>query len=281
MSRQIVLDTETTGFDFNKGDRIVEIGCIELIDREITDNHYHVYINPERSMPIEAFNVHGLGDDFLKDQPVFAEIGQSFLDYVDGAELIIHNAGFDVPFLNFELERMGLPKVTERSSVIDTLQMAREKYPSQRNTLDALCRRLGVDNSRRELHGALLDSELLAQVYLNMTGGQKSFFDLLEEETPPPPPVNSVIRAPQVRIEAEKSAKKRDEKSDEKGIEEAPKLEASENLAENVEKNRPQSLEKQNVSTSSNLIASSYRRRIIRASSSDLATHDEIMQTLK
>lgn len=180
--RQIVLDTETTGFDFKKGDRMVEIGCIELINREITDNYFHVYINPERSMPIEAFNVHGLGDEFLKDQPLFAAIGQSFLDYIDGAELIIHNAGFDIPFLNFELQRMGLPNVTDRSEVIDTLRMAREKYPSQRNTLDALCRRLGVDNSRRELHGALLDSELLAQVYLNMTGGQKSFFDLMEEE---------------------------------------------------------------------------------------------------
>ena len=182
MSRQIILDTETTGFDFNKGDRMVEIGCIEMIDREITDNHFHVYINPERSMPIEAFNVHGLGDEFLKDQPLFAEVGQSFLDYIDGAELIIHNAGFDVPFLNFELERMGLPKVTDRSPVIDTLKMARELYPSQRNTLDALCRRLGVDNSRRELHGALLDSELLAQVYLNMTGGQESFFDIFETQ---------------------------------------------------------------------------------------------------
>ncbi len=183
MSRQIVLDTETTGFDYAKGDRIVEIGCIELINREITNNHYHVYINPERSMPIEAFNVHGLGDDFLKDQPLFAEIGQSFLDYIDGAELIIHNAGFDVPFLNFELTKMGLPPVTERSEVIDTLRMARELYPSQRNTLDALCRRLHVDNSGRELHGALLDSELLAQVYLNMTGGQESFFDAFEAPT--------------------------------------------------------------------------------------------------
>lgn len=180
MSRQIVLDTETTGFDYDKGDRIVEIGCIEMIDREITDNHFHVYINPERSMPIEAFNVHGLGDEFLRDKPLFAEVGQSFLDYIDGAELIIHNAGFDVPFLNYELAQIGLPPVTERSEVIDTLRMAREIYPSQRNTLDALCRRLNVDNSGRELHGALLDSELLAQVYLNMTGGQESFFDAFE-----------------------------------------------------------------------------------------------------
>ncbi len=193
MSRQIVLDTETTGFDFNKGDRIVEIGCIEMIDRKITDNDFHVYINPERAMPIEAFNVHGLGDEFLADKPLFAEIGQSFLDYVDGAELIIHNAGFDIPFLNFELQRMGLPKVTERSEVIDTLKLARELYPSQRNTLDALCRRLGVDNSGRELHGALLDSELLAQVYLRMTGGQKSLFD--DFASPAPAPVAPTIKA--------------------------------------------------------------------------------------
>ena len=197
MSRQIVLDTETTGFDFNKGDRMVEIGCIELIDREITDNYFHVYINPERSMPIEAFNVHGLGDDFLKDQPVFAKVGQSFLDYIDGAELIIHNAGFDVPFLNFELQRMGLPKVTDRSEVIDTLRLAREMYPGQRNTLDALCRRLGVDSSRRELHGALLDSELLAQVYLNMTGGQESFFDAFEMPATPQTPQISTAASTQ------------------------------------------------------------------------------------
>lgn len=193
MSRQIVLDTETTGFDFNKGDRIVEIGCIEMIDREITDNHFHVYINPERPMPIEAFNVHGLGDDFLKDQPLFSAIGKQFLDYIDGAELIIHNAGFDIPFLNFELQRMGLPKVSDRSEVIDTLRMAREIYPGQRNTLDALCRRLNVDNSRRELHGALLDSELLAQVYLNMTGGQESFFDAFEAANTPSSPTQSII----------------------------------------------------------------------------------------
>lgn len=180
MSRQIVLDTETTGFNYDKGDRIVEIGCIEMIDREITSNDFHVYINPQRSMPIEAFNVHGLSEEFLSDKPLFAEIGQSFLDYIDGADLIIHNAGFDVPFLNYELAQIGLPAVTERSEVIDTLRMAREIYPSQRNTLDALCRRLGVDNSGRELHGALLDSELLAQVYLNMTGGQESFFDAFE-----------------------------------------------------------------------------------------------------
>ncbi len=174
MSRQIVLDTETTGFDHATGDRIVEIGCIEMIDRQITDNHYHVYINPERDMPEEAFKVHGLSDEFLRDKPLFEAVGQSFLDYVNGDELIIHNAAFDVGFLDFELERMGLPPVSKTSSVIDTLLMARDMYPGQRNTLDALCRRLDVNNSNRVLHGALIDSELLAQVYLKMTGGQES-----------------------------------------------------------------------------------------------------------
>lgn len=174
MSRQIVLDTETTGFDHATGDRIVEIGCIEMIDRQITDNHYHVYINPERDMPEEAFKVHGLSDEFLRDKPLFEAVGQSFLDYVNGDELIIHNAAFDVGFLDFELKRMGLPPVSQTSSVIDTLIMARDMYPGQRNTLDALCRRLDVNNSNRVLHGALIDSELLAQVYLKMTGGQES-----------------------------------------------------------------------------------------------------------
>lgn len=185
MSRQIVLDTETTGFDHENGDRIVEIGCIEMVDRIITDNHFHVYINPEREMPLDAFEIHGLSTEFLSDKPLFAEVGQSFLNYVDGAELIIHNAPFDIGFLNFELTRMGLPKVTERSPVIDTLVMARELYPGQRNTLDALCRRLDIDNSDRTLHGALIDSVLLAQVYLNMTGGQETllFNEPLPNET--------------------------------------------------------------------------------------------------
>ena len=183
MSRQIVLDTETTGFDHATGDRIVEIGCIEMIDRQITDNHYHVYINPERDMPEEAFKVHGLSDEFLRDKPLFEAVGQSFLDYVNGDELIIHNAAFDVGFLDFELKRMGLPPVSQTSSVIDTLIMARDMYPGQRNTLDALCRRLDVNNSNRVLHGALIDSELLAQVYLKMTGGQESL--LLFDNTSP------------------------------------------------------------------------------------------------
>lgn len=242
MSRQIVLDTETTGFDHRKGDRIVEIGCIEILDRTITDNHFHVYINPERDMPPGAFEVHGLSEEFLSDKPVFAEIGQSFIDYVDGAELIIHNAPFDIGFLNFELTRMGLEPIDKRSSVIDTLQMAREMYPSQRNTLDALCSRLGVDNSNRTLHGALLDSELLAQVYLNMTGGQESLFGL-EESTPSMEQSFQPFGAPQ-------SA------SSNHFINE----DASTSLVENVE---PE--------------AAIMQRRIIRANSDELKAHEAFM----
>mgnify|MGYP001266194415 CR=1 FL=1 len=176
MSRQIVLDTETTGMDPNTGDRIVEIGCVEMIDRMLTGNHFHVYINPERDMPVEAYNVHGLSEEFLSDKPVFAKIAQSFLEYIDGGELIIHNASFDMKFLDYELKQLGLPSLTSQCLVIDSLQLAREMYPGQRNNLDALCKRLGIDNSKRTLHGALLDSEILAQVYLAMTGGQDSLF---------------------------------------------------------------------------------------------------------
>lgn len=176
MSRQIILDTETTGMDPVTGDRIVEIGCVEMVDRLLTGNHYHVYINPERDMPIEAFNVHGLSEEFLSDKPLFSEIAQGFLDYIDGGELIIHNASFDMKFLDYELELLGLPSLSSQCSVIDSLKLARDMYPGQRNSLDALCKRLGIDNSKRALHGALLDSEILAQVYLAMTGGQDSLF---------------------------------------------------------------------------------------------------------
>ncbi len=185
MSRQIILDTETTGMDPVTGDRIVEIGCVEMIDRLLTGNHYHVYINPERDMPIEAFNVHGLSAEFLSDKPIFSEIAQGFLDYIDGSELIIHNASFDMKFLDYELELLGLPSLTSQCAVIDSLKLARDMYPGQRNSLDALCKRLGIDNSKRTLHGALLDSEILAQVYLSMTGGQDSLFggDIIEDES--------------------------------------------------------------------------------------------------
>lgn len=176
MSRQIVLDTETTGMDPATGDRIVEIGCVEMVDRMLTGNHFHVYINPERDMPVEAFNVHGLSEEFLSDKPVFAKIAQDFVNYIDGGELIIHNAAFDMKFLDHELEQVGLKSLTSQCSVIDSLKVARDMYPGQRNSLDALCKRLGIDNSKRTLHGALLDSEILAQVYLAMTGGQDSLF---------------------------------------------------------------------------------------------------------
>lgn len=183
MSRQIVLDTETTGMDPTTGDRIVEIGCVEMVDRMLTGHHFHVYINPERDMPVEAFNVHGLSEEFLSDKPVFANVAQDFLSYIDGGELIIHNATFDMKFLDYELELLGLKSLTSQCSVIDSLKVARDMYPGQRNSLDALCKRLGIDNSKRTLHGALLDSEILAQVYLVMTGGQDSLFggDVVEE----------------------------------------------------------------------------------------------------
>lgn len=176
MSRQIVLDTETTGMDPATGDRIVEIGCVEMVDRMLTGNHFHVYINPERDMPVEAFNVHGLSEEFLSNQPLFSAIAQDFLNYIDGGELIIHNATFDMKFLDAELKKLGMQSLTSQCSVIDSLKVARDMYPGQRNSLDALCKRLGIDNSKRTLHGALLDSEILAQVYLAMTGGQDSLF---------------------------------------------------------------------------------------------------------
>ena len=170
--REIVLDTETTGFDPESGDRIVEIGAVELMNHMATGETYHQYINPERSMPEEAFQVHGLGDDFLRDKPKFAQIGKSFLDFIGTSKLIIHNAAFDIKFLNAELRRAGYPTLPA-SRALDTLMLAREKFPGSPATLDALCRRYGVDNSGRELHGALLDSELLAEVYLELIGGRQ------------------------------------------------------------------------------------------------------------
>ncbi len=171
--REIVLDTETTGFDADKDDRIVEIGAIELVNHLPTGETFHVYINPERSMPQEAFEVHGLGDEFLSKQPKFAEIAQSFVDFIGpDAKLVIHNAKFDMKFLNAELKRAGYQTLPwERA--LDTLAVARNKFPGAPATLDALCRRFGVDNSNRELHGALLDSELLAEVYLELIGGRQ------------------------------------------------------------------------------------------------------------
>ena len=170
--REIVLDTETTGFDPEQGDRIVEIGAVELFNHLPTGKVYHQYINPERDMPQGAFEVHGLSSEFLSDKPVFAKIGQAFVDFVGDAKLVIHNAAFDMKFLNFELKRMGLGDIPW-ARAIDTLAIARQRFPGSPASLDALCRRFGVDNSRREKHGALLDSEILAEVYLELVGGRQ------------------------------------------------------------------------------------------------------------
>jgi DNA polymerase III subunit epsilon len=170
--REIVLDTETTGFEPTEGHRIVEIGAVELFNHMPTGKTYHQYINPERAMPKEAFEVHGIGDDQLRDKPVFAVIGRAFLDFIGEAQLVIHNAAFDMKFLNFELERARLPPIPNARAT-DTLAIARQKYPGSPASLDALCRRFGVDNSMREKHGALLDSEILAEVYLELIGGRQ------------------------------------------------------------------------------------------------------------
>ena len=171
--RQIVLDTETTGLYAEGGDRLLEIGCVELVGRKLTGRNLHLYINPERDSHEEALRVHGITTEFLRDKPKFAEVAQQILDYIAGAELIIHNAPFDVGFLNAEFARLKLGKVSDHvAKVIDTLVMAKELYPGKRNSLDSLCDRLGVDNSGRTLHGALLDAELLADVYINLTRGQ-------------------------------------------------------------------------------------------------------------
>jgi DNA polymerase-3 subunit epsilon len=170
--REIVLDTETTGFEPSEGHRIVEIGAVELFNHLPTGRTYHQYINPQRDMPKEAFEVHGLGDEFLRDKPVFKAIGQAFLDFIGDARLVIHNASFDMKFLNAELEWAGLPRLPQ-DRAIDTLMIARSRFPGSPASLDALCRRFGVDNSAREKHGALLDSEILAEVYLELVGGRQ------------------------------------------------------------------------------------------------------------
>ena len=174
-SRQIVLDTETTGLNARLGDRVIEIGCIELLSRNVTERQFHSYLNPEREIDEGAAKVHGLSLEFLSDKPKFAEIAKEFVDYIGGAELIIHNAAFDVEFLDQELSFAGLKKLTEYApKIIDTLAMARELHPGKRNGLDALCERYAVNNSHRTLHGALLDARLLAEVYLALTRGQES-----------------------------------------------------------------------------------------------------------
>lgn len=175
--REVVLDTETTGFDPQTGDRIVEIGAVELFNHMPTGGVYHQYINPERAMPEDAFAVHGLSDAFLADKPVFADVAEAFLDFVGDAKMVIHNASFDMKFLNAELGWAKKPRLP-MDQAIDTLEIARKKYPGAQNSLDALCRRFAVDNSAREKHGALLDSELLAEVYLELVGGRQPDFGL-------------------------------------------------------------------------------------------------------
>ncbi len=184
MTRQVVLDTETTGLEPEHGHRVIEIGAVELIDRKLTRRHFHRYVNPQREIDGGALAVHGITQDFLADKPEFADIADEFLAFIDGAELIIHNAPFDISFLDHELERIDRAhRIDEICTVVDTLAVARHKHPGQKNSLDALCRRYDVDNSQRDLHGALLDAEILADVYLMMTGGQTALFVGDEVET--------------------------------------------------------------------------------------------------
>ncbi|MRI34168.1 DNA polymerase III subunit epsilon [Endozoicomonas sp. OPT23] len=174
MSRQIIMDTETTGIDPSQGHRIVEIGCVELIDRKPTGNTFHVYINPERTMDEEVIRIHGITNEFVQDKPLFSAVARDFLDFVKDSEMIAHNSNFDINFLDHELKWLnaGLGKVEDYCSVTDSLAIARKKHPGQKNNLDALCKRYFIDNSSRTFHGALLDAQILADVYLAMTGGQ-------------------------------------------------------------------------------------------------------------
>ena len=216
MTREIVIDTETTGLNPLTGDRVVEIGGVELFNHIATGRHFHKYINPERQMAADAFTVHGLSDEFLRDKPVFREIIDEMLDFFGDATLIAHNAPFDVQFLNFELEKAGRPSLT--NPIIDTVAVARDKHPGARVSLDALCKHYGIDNSRRTLHGALLDSEILADVYLELIGGRQVTLALVDEvsvtvtgtslvahaapqrPTPLPPRLNAETRAAHIAL---------------------------------------------------------------------------------
>jgi DNA polymerase III subunit epsilon len=204
--RQIVLDTETTGLDPKQGNRIIEIGCVEIVNRKITENTYHQYIQPDRESEEGAFEVHGISTEFLADKPRFADIVEDFMKFINGAELIIHNAPFDLGFLDHELSMLDpvWGKVSDHCQVIDSLIMARKKHPGQKNNLDALCKRYEVNNARRELHGALLDSELLAEVYLRLTGGQETLALGAEGSSSQPGQVSPIRRVdgnrPQLNI---------------------------------------------------------------------------------
>lgn len=210
--REVVLDTETTGFDPETGDRIVEIGAVELVNHVATGRTYHQYINPERSMPQEAFQVHGLGDEFLSDKPKFAEIGQAFLDFAQDSKLVIHNAAFDMKFLNAELGWIKLP-LLPWDQAIDTLAIARRRFPGSPASLDALCRRFNIDNSSRTLHGALLDSEILAEVYLELIGGRQPDFALSVEKTETTSALSSDTWRPTARPEPLPSRLSSDERA--------------------------------------------------------------------
>lgn len=179
--REIALDTETTGLNPKSGHRVVEIGCVEMINHISTGETFHVYINPQRDMPEEAFRVHGLSEDFLREHPLFAEVAEGFLEFIGDDPLVIHNAAFDMGFLNAELERAGKP-ILDMARAIDTVKIARKKFPGAQANLDALCKRFGIDNSNRELHGALLDAELLAEVYLELNGGRQTGLGLGSDE---------------------------------------------------------------------------------------------------
>jgi len=183
--RQVVLDTETTGLDPSQGHRVIEIGCVEIINRKLTNRHFHCYLNPDRDIDAGAIEVHGITPAFLADKPRFYQIESEFLAFVDGAELVIHNAPFDIGFLNAELARSDSTNTSMDSfcTVLDSLVLARKRHPGQRNNLDALCKRYGIDNTQRELHGALLDAEILADLYLVMTSGQRNLL-LKDEESP-------------------------------------------------------------------------------------------------
>jgi DNA polymerase-3 subunit epsilon len=182
--RLVVLDTETTGLNPQEGHRIIEIGCVELINRRLTGNRFHVYINPDRMIDAGAIEVHGITNEFLEDKPRFKDVAEDFIGFITGAELVIHNAPFDVGFINHEFSRLENTKeVGSYSKIFDTLTYARKKHPGQRNSLDALCKRYGIDNSHRDLHGALLDAEILAEVFLLMTGGQASLIEDSQQKT--------------------------------------------------------------------------------------------------
>jgi len=204
--RQIILDTETTGLEWRKGNRIVEVGAVELLERRPSGNHFHRYLKPDCDFEPGAQEVTGLTLEFLADKPLFEDVVEEFLAFIDGAELIIHNAQFDLGFLDAELARLGdhYGRITDRCTVVDTLLMARERYPGQRNSLDALCKRLGVDNAHRQLHGALLDAQILGEVYIALTSGQEEIgFGLLESEAAAGntgPAFNAAVLLPRPRV---------------------------------------------------------------------------------